>query len=600
MAPASDITTVETADRRWTEADELAFRDAYQQRLDSGTLKVGRFPLRSDGPKTFDPVRGSSVYENRCISQVYEPLLQYKYLVRPFELEPLLLQEMPQTDDNITYRFTLKKGIRFQDDPCFPDGIGRELIASDVFYSWKRIADRNTESKSWWLMENTILGFDEYRDIQNEADRFDYNAPVTGMRIIDDHHFEVELIRPVSRFLWTLAMFQTAIVPREAVEFYGEKFVRHPVGTGPYLMKDGDWKVGVSITYRRNPNYHQCFYPLEHMPEDVAAGRTQAAGRRLPFLDEIHVIFFVQDQPGWLVFRSGGLDYSQVPAENYPEAFNPRTHELRRSMKDSGITGYKVRLLDFIFKGFNMDDELLGGYTPQKKALRQAICLAQDWDEVNQSFYNGLNVVYDGPIPPGMAGHPPNGAAPVSFRGPDLERVRELLEEAGYPNGRGLPVIDYYVARGRNYAEQTEMLKKQLSRVNIRIREHLVDFSTLMQTVDRKQAPFFSFAWGSDYPDAENNLALFYGPYESPGSNHFNYQNPDYDRLYEQILSMSPSEERTEICRRMRDMVLEDCPCAGSMARTRFYVVRPHLKNMKPVEVFDNWYKYLDIDESLR
>ncbi len=593
-------TNAELPERTWTDQDQAAFLDEYHRRRKSGTLKVGRFPLRSDGPKTFDPVRGSTVYENQCISQVYEPLLQYKYLVRPFELEPLLLAEMPQTDDSITYRFRLKKGVRFHDDSCFPGGKGRELVSSDVFYSWKRIADEDTESKSWWLMEKTILGFDEYRAAQNAAEVFDYDAPVAGMRIIDDHRFEVELTKPVSRFLWTLAMFQTAIVPREAVEFHGRKFVRHPVGTGPYLMHDGDWKVGVSVTYRRNLNYHACFYPSEHMPDDVAAGLTQATGQRLPILDEIHVVFYVQDQPGWLVFRSGGLDYYQVPAENYPEAFNPRTGELRRQMQEQGITGHKVKLLDFIFKGFNMEDELLGGYTPEKKALRQAICLAQNWDEVNQAFYNGLNEVYDGPIPPGMAGHPENGTADISYRGPDLDRARELLAFAGFPDGKGLPVIDFYSGRGQNFPEQTEMLKKQLARVNIRIRSHLVDFSTLMQTVDRKQAPFFSFAWGSDYPDAENNLALFYGPYEAPGSNNYNYKRAEYDRLYEQILSMSPSPERTQICEQMRDMVLEDCPYAGSMARTRFYVVRRHLKNMKPVEVFDNWYKYLDVDESLR
>ena len=104
---------------------------------------------------------------------------------------------------------------------------------------------------------------------------------------------------------------------------------------------------------------------------------------------------------------------------------------------------------------------------------------------------------------------------------------------------------------------------------------------------------------GSDYPDAENNLAIFFGPNESPGSNSFNYKNPEYDRLYEQIRSMEPSPERTAMFVKMRDMVLADMPYVGSMARTRHYLIHPWLLNCKPTEVFWNWEKYLDVDRSI-
>ncbi|MCH2204170.1 MAG: ABC transporter substrate-binding protein, partial [Fuerstiella sp.] len=150
--------------------------------------------------------------------------------------------------------------------------------------------------------------------------------------------------------------------------------------------------------------------------------------------------------------------------------------------------------------------------------------------------------------------------------------------------------------RGANSQPQSEMLQQQLSRIGVQINVHLLDFSTLIQTVDNKKAQFFSFAWGSDYPDAENNLALFYGPNAAPKPNHFNYKNEEYDNLYRQIFSMQASDERTSIMEQMRDIVLEDCPYAGSMARTRFYLVRDRLKNFKPIETFDNWYKYLDVE----
>ncbi|MBI4583191.1 MAG: hypothetical protein HY717_04130 [Planctomycetes bacterium] len=568
-------------------------------------LKVLQLPIRSDGPKSIDPVKGSTVYDNEAVCQVYETLLQYKYLARPPALEPLLLSGMPElAADGLTYRFQLKKGGRFHDDPCFPGGQGRELAPADVFYSWKRMADNGNLPKSWWLFEDTIAGFDEYRDAQNQAaaggGKFDYGAPVKGFRALNDREFEVELKRPVQRFLWILAMFQTAIVPREAVEKYGPRFGRHPVGTGPFTLKEEDWVPGKSLVVNRNPHYHECFYPKEHMPEDEEFGFHLPAGARLPIADRIEYTFFVQDQPMWLQFQAGKLGYIQVPAEYFSQAFNKRTRKLLPALKKEGIAGHAVPLLDFIFRGFNMEDPLLGGYTPEKKSLRQAICLALDWEEQNDSFYNGINIIYDGPVPPGLEGHPRDGKGPVSYRGPDLERARQFLAKAGYPEGKGLPVIDYYSSLEANGKEQAEMLTRQLVKIGVRINARLSDFSTLIEAITKKKALFFSFAWSSDYPDGENNLALFYGPNESPGSNHFNYKNPEYDLLYKKIQTMPPSEERTRLYEKMRDMVIEDAPFAGSMARTRFYLVNPWLKNFKPTEDFSNWSKYLDVDDSKR
>lgn len=565
--------------------------------------KVLRLPLRADDPKSLDPVQGSTVYDNKATCQVYETLVQYKYLIRPPELEPLLLSEMPTiSEDRLTYHFKLKPGVLFHDDPCFPEGKGRELVTDDVFYSWKRMADNGNNPKSWWLLKDTIKGFDEYREKQNAAVEakqapFDYDAPVAGMQKINDHEFRVILKQPVQRFMWVLAMFQTAIVPREAVEKYGDRFGRHPVGTGAFTLAEEDWRPGQRMVFYKNPSYHPCYYPTEHMPSDVAAGWTKDAGKRLPLVDRLEFQFFVQDQPMWLSFRTGKIDYTQVPDEYFDEAFLKRTKQLRPKLVREGITTQNVELLDFIFRGFNMEDELLGGYGEKQKKLRQAISLAIDLDEFNEAFYSGINTVYDGPIPPGLEGFPSDGKADISYRGPNLERARQLLAEAGYPEGKGLPRIEFYTSSGRNNVEQTELLKRQLGKINVEINAQIVEFSTLIEKVHNKKAPFFGFAWGSDYPDAENNLALFYSPNAAPGSNSFNYSRPEYDRLYEQIRSMPPSPERTELYIKMRDMVIEDTPFTGSMGRTRFYLINPWLKNFKVTEDFYNWPKYLDVTQ---
>jgi ABC-type transport system substrate-binding protein len=144
------------------------------------------------------------------------------------------------------------------------------------------------------------------------------------------------------------------------------------------------------------------------------------------------------------------------------------------------------------------------------------------------------------------------------------------------------------------------MVKRQLAEVNIEFEPVFLDFSTLIEAINKKKAPFFGFAWASDYPDGENNLALFYGPNEAPGSNHYNYKRPEYDALYEKILTMGPSEERTAIYAQMRDMILDDCAYVGGMARERFYLVNPWLLNCKPTERYYGWFKYLDVDDSKR
>lgn len=579
------------------ESDE-EFKAAYQKRVASGKLKLARIPMRSDGPKSLDPVRGSTVYENQCTSQIIETLLQYKYLKRPFEAEPVLLAEMPTSEDGVTWHFKLKDEVYFHDDPCFPDGKGRALKSEDVFYSWKRIADaKGTNSKVWWLMKDMIVGFDEFKATQEAAEKFDYDAPVEGFKVINDKEFTVTLVAPMQSFLWKLCMFQTGIVPREAVEMYGERFGLRPIGTGPFVLKEGDWQQGQGIRFSRNVNYHECYFPDEHMKSDEADGLHTAAGKRVPQVDEVQVIFYKTDQPMWLEFKAGNLHYAQVPAENFKEAFSKRTKKLNRDMQESGMKGYPVDMMDFIFRGFNMEDSVLGGYTEKNRYLRQAICAALDWDEQNDAFYNGINVVYDGVIPPGLEGYPQGGVSEKSYRGPNIERAKELLAKAGYPNGEGLPTIDYYTARAQNGQEQSEMLSKQLKRVGINVQVHMLDFSQVIQKVDEKSAQFFSFAWSSDYPDGENNLALFYGPNEAPGANHFNYKNAEYDRLYEKIVAMPQSAERTAIYEKMQAMLFEDCPYAGSMARTRFYVVTPRMTNFKPTETFETWYKYIDVTD---
>ena len=550
-------------------------------------------PLRSGGPGTLDPATAGTRYDQRCIVPVTEPLLQHAYFERPYRLEPLLLAALPSSEDGITWSFELKPGVRFADDPCFPGGKGRELVTADVLYSWTRLADPAVGLKNYWVFQGLVLGWEAYRDSLEKGDE---EAQLAGFVELDERRFRVVLTRPAKKFLWTLAQYQTAIVAREAVEAYGEGFARHPVGTGPFRLDE--WRDGQSLTYSANEAYHGR-YPSRATKEHEAQGLFVGEGRQLPLVDGFTYHVFVEENPMWLEFKSGRLDFVQVPAVNQPEAFHKRSRELKRPFREKGITAVRVPLFDFIFRAFNMEDELLGGYDEKSRKLRMAIAHAIDFEEFNATFYDSANVVYDGMIPPGLAGHPRGGRGPVRY-GFDLERSHACLAEAGYPGGEGLPPIDFHAGRSGNLLEQSRLFVRQLARVGIRVNPVHVAFPQLLEAVRNKKAPMFTYAWTSDYPDAESNLALFYGPNGSPGKNAFNYTNERFDELYERSLTMEDSPERTALYEQMRDLVMHDVPFVGSMARVRHYLIQPWLRGLKPSETFFNWVKYLDLDESRR
>lgn len=570
--------------------------------------KVLQLPMRTDGPKSLDPAAGSTQYDNIAVSQMYETLLTFAYN-SPRELEPLLLESMPTTDDGgLTWTFKLKPGVRFHDNACFPDGKGRAITSEDVFYSLKRLADKNNQLKNWWLFENVIKGFDAYKDAQNAAvdagKGFDYNAPVEGFVKVSDTEFKIVLTKPVYRFLYTLAQFQTSVVPREAVEKYGKDFAFNAVGTGPFVLEK--WQPKQSLVVTRNPSYHEVLYPARDKwsRDDRRKRMDRAAGQKVPFVDRIEFTMYVQDQPMWLQFKAGNLGYTEVPNEYFEEGFDKRTKDLKPELASAGVTAHSDVLLDFIFYGFNMEDPVIGGLQPERRALRQAIHAAVDLGEINEAFYQGINVVFDGPIPVGLDGHPEGGRSPVSVQGPDLERAKKLLAEAGWPGGKNAKgeqlTLRWYSSTSLLNQQIGELLKRQIERIGVKFEPTLVDFSTLIEYTNNKKAQMFGFAWGSDYPDAENNLALFYGPNESPGSNHYNYKNPAYDALYEQILPMQPGPERTKLYEQMRDMIVQDTPYIGSMGRTRFYLISPWILNCRPTERTWSWLKYLDVDDSKR
>lgn len=520
---------------------------------------------------TLDPVRASNQFVSQATGAVYETLVEYDYEARPLELVPLLLEKMPRVSEDLrTYRFQLAKGVRFHDDPCFEGGVGRELTAEDVIFSMKRMANPAFKPTGWWIYNDRIVGFDAYKKAQAKRPTgtpFDYDAPVEGLKVLGKHSFEIVLREPYPQFLYVLAMAYTSIVPREAVMRYGPEVARHPVGTGPFRLKE--WLPGTKLVFERN----------EHYRDEVA-------------LDGVVMHLFEQEQPMWLKFRVGDIDFVQTPAEYQPSVFDAKW-ELRPRFVEEGLGYFQYNVVDLVYKGFNMEHPITGGFG-RGKLVRQAISLAIDNDEIGDAFYNDAIVIYDGPIPPGLAGHDAKRISP--YRGLDLKKARALLAKAGYPGGKGLPPIQFHTNRTTGSIEMTEMLNRQLSKIGVELVGNFHSFPELDSKMKKKQCQMFGLAWIADYPDAENFLALFYGPNESPGSNTFNYKRAEYDALYEKSRLMPPSPERTEIYEEMRDLIIEDVPMVGGFSRKRFYLWNPRVSNVRPDETWYTWIRHVEVD----
>ena len=523
-------------------------------------------------------------------AQIYEGLYSYKYLTRPYELEPSLAKALPRiSDDGLTYTIDLKTGVLFHDDVCFANGKGREVTAQDFVYSFKRMTDQEQQANSFWMFQDRIAGFDafEQRMARREHAPFDWDGDVEGLKAIGPHQLQIRLLRPYPQLLSILATEQAAVVPRECAEHYKEDFGSHAVGTGPFVLKE--WIRGETVVLSKNQNYRDSRFPTEASPEykDMLGD----AGKKVPFLDSLVYHVYEDDQAMWTKFLDGDLDMTQVPTHMHKTVFDG-DQVLRETFASKGIQNLRLPLLDLIYRGFNMQDPVVG-VGKGAKYLRQAISLALDAQAINEKFYNDTCVLFDGPIPPGLDAFKPGITSP--YRGPNLDKAKALMVKAGYPKGDGLPTLTFHTSNGGSSAIQAELLAEALAAIGIKLKVNSASYAELSKLLKDGQAQMFGLAWGADYPDAETFLQLYFGPNRAPGSNNFSYTNPTFDALYERARLLQPSKERTALYEEMREILIEDIPSFGHMARSRFYLWHGRLQNALPSETFHGWRKYLNL-----
>ena len=537
--------------------------------------------------KGMDPIYANDLYSSNEVARVYEGLLEYHYLKRPYELRPNLAASLPKVSkDGLTYTFKIKKGVTFHDNKCFEKGQGRELVAQDFVYSIKRMADAKNQGLGWWLLDQKVAGLNEWRDLQKKAPKTNYDEGVEGLKALDKHTLQIKLTRTFPQFLYALAMPFFFAVPRECVEFYGKEFLNHPVGTGPFILPE--FKQTTRIVYKKNPKFRAKFYPSEASEEMVAQGLLEDAGKKLPLVDEIIVNIMEQEQPRWLKFQKGGLDFVSIPKDNFASAVTP-SKEISPDMKKKNIHLAHAAGLDIAYMAFNNENPLF-----KNKKLRQAMSLAYDSKRSNELFYNGMAQPAQSIVPPGIAGFEKNFVN--DFRAFNLEGAKKLLAEAGYPNGSGLPEVTYDTSSSTTSRQMGEFFKKSMAKIGIKVRVVQNPWPELQKKIRTRSTMVHAVGWGADYPDAENFLQLLYGPNKAPGSNGSNYNNEEFNALFEKASKMQHSEERTQLYQKLNRMAAREVPLIYGVHRMNFVMRHGWLKNYVLSEFNAGQGQYLNVD----
>lgn len=535
----------------------------------------------------FDPIQASDMYSGNEIGKVYEGLFEFHPLKRPYELMPNLADALPSVSaDGLTYTIKLKQGVLFHDSPAFKEGKGRELKADDVIYSIKRLADPKLQAKGWWLLDDKIIGLNEWREKNVSAPATNYDDEIEGLKKIDAYTVAFKLKKPYPQFLYALAMPYAFIVPKEAVEHFGKEFLNHPVGTGPFILPV--FEQSNRIVYTKNPTFREKLYPSEGEEGDDKRGLLADAGKKIPLVDKIIVDIIVESQPKWLSFQKARADLLEIPKDNFDSAVLGGK-ELAPELKSKGIRLFANAQLDVTFFSFNHDDPLF-----KNKKLRQAMSMAWDRAEANKLFYNSAALEAQSVIPPGLGGYR------KEFRNPfikyDLDMAKKLLAEAGYPNGKGLPAITIQTRNETVSRQIIEHFAKNLEKIGITIKVGMNTWPELVNKVTKRQHQMYTMAWGADYPDAENFLGLLYCPNASPGSNGSNYCNQEFDSLFKTATLLQDGPERSAFYEKLNETVAVDTPWIFGFHRTKFYLSQAWLKNFKFMEFNHSQFQYLNVD----
>jgi oligopeptide transport system substrate-binding protein len=553
-----------------------------------------------DDAKYFDPANAYDSVSLDMVPSIYETLYQYAYLNDTYKIVPLLAADMPKISaDRLTLTIPIKHGVRYQDDPCFKEskGKGREVKAQDFIHAWKRLALPSLDSQGWWVFDGKLAGINAFHDKlakagKGEVDKI-FEEDIEGVKALDDFTLQIKLLKPYPQLMYILAMSFTAPIPREAIAKWGDDkgaMNDHAVGTGPYFLKE--WSRGRRIVLERNPNYHPEFYPTEGSLDFRKKGMLADAGKPLPFMDRLVFDVMREQQPRWLSFLSNTKDLLEIPKDNFAQAITNQSN-LKPELAAKGVrlnieTGITQR-----YVSFNVKDKLF-----ENKYLRQALSSAIDREKWIEIFTNGTGRKMVTALPPGIPDRPAHARIKYDY---NLERAKELLKKAGYPNGEGLPVINFDLRGADTVSRQLgDFFTQQWGAIGVKVNVIANTFPAYLEKMKRGALQVSFGGWTMDYPDGENIYQLLYGPNKSPGPNDSNFDQPEMNKLYEEIAIMESDPKRAALIQKMDDILQEEVPWALGYYEASYVVTQPWVLNYRNNDIMANKYKYLRINPDVK
>lgn len=605
----------------------------------------------SERPKHLDPAKSYSSNEWSIIAQIYEPPLQYDYYKRPYVLVPLAASKMPTItkeydnsgEEYTVYTIVLRKDLRYQPHPSFvPDNLdlsftdainkrtiqdftkssSREVTASDYVHQIKRIADPNINSPIYGLMSNYILGL---KHLHNEIDSMgkNYNLDkmrLEGARVLDRHTYQIVIKGDYPQFLYWLAMPFFSPMPPEADKFYSQEGMSehnltldwYPIGSGPFYLIEND--PSYRILLGKNENYHKELFPT---PENLhPESMPNQQNMQLPLVNSIIFSLEKESIPYWNKFMQGYYDSSGVSSDNFNNVFNPSGisgFALNKELTNKGIRMQYTISPSTMYWGFNMIDEVVGGYTEDKVKLRQALSLAMDIDEYISIFLNGRAEVAMHPLPPDFLSEKiinKNLYDNKTLKKKDLNYAKKLLAEAGYPNGRdkntGEQLTIFFEAIGSgdpNERATFSWLRKQFRKIGVELVVRVTDYNRFQDKMKKGKAQMFFWGWNADYPDVENFLFMFYSKNSKStfgGENASNYNSKKFDALFDKYNITNNGVAKNNLVKEMIEILQDDAPWIWGYHPHSYTLFHSWYGDIKPNAIARNTAKYISVDPNKR
>ena len=564
--------------------------------------KVFRYAFRV-AETTFDPASITDLYSAIIVANIFEAPYEYEFLARPVRLRPSTAAAMPEASEDFkSFTVRIKPGIYFADDPAFK-GRPRELVAADYVYSIKRHLDPRWKSSRLSTVEQEqFVGLDALRKAALAGKPFDYDKETEGLRAIDRYTLQIRLETPDPRLANVLSDPATfGAVAREVVEAYGDRVGEHPVGTGPFKL--AAWKRSSRITLDKNPAYRDVFYAEEAPADDPVARQAVArlTGRKLPLVDRVEVSIIEESQPRWLSFLGGEMDMLEQVPEDFTSAAIPGD-KLAPSLARRGIYAVRYPRSDLWESYFSMEHPVVGGYTPEKVALRRAIALAVDTPREIRLVRRGQAIPAQQLIGPGSSGFDPALRTEMGEFNPS--RAKALLDLYGYvdKNGDGwrdqpdgTPLVIEYATQPDNFFRQfSEQWKKSMDAIGIRVVFKLAQWPENLKAARAGKL----MMWGVGQtagPDGADFLKQGYGPSKGQ-SNLARFDLPEYNRLFDLQKGLPDGPERSAVMAQAQQLMVAYMPYKVHVHRIYTDLAQPWVIGFHRNVFLRDFWKYVDID----